>query len=54
MLLTGVAPGKDIGLIGRAVEVAIEQIEGKEFEPGVERTPPRFTRRETTILGFAG
>ena len=42
MLLTGVAPGKDI-----------EQIEGKEFEPGVERTPPRFTRRETTILGFA-
>ena len=27
---------------------------GKEFEPGVERTPPRFTRRETTILGFAG
>lgn len=43
MLLTGVTPGKDI-----------EQIEGKEFEPGVERTPPRFTRRETTILGFAG
>ena len=46
MLLTGVTPGKDIGLIGEAVEVAIEQIEGKEFEPGVERTPPRFTRRE--------
>lgn len=79
MLLTGITPGKDIGLIGecsdhfaeiqptpitnispqsallgiRATRVALAQIDGQQPSPQVEFIAPKFTRRATTIPGFA-
>ncbi|KAB7790634.1 LacI family DNA-binding transcriptional regulator [Bifidobacterium leontopitheci] len=37
----------------RAVDLAVGQVEGDEMEPGLETTPPKFTRRATTVPGFA-
>lgn len=79
MLLSGIQPGRDIGLIGecsnhfaqiqpvpitnvspragatgtRAVDIVLDLLEGKQVDNGIEFTPPSFTRRDTTVPGFA-